>query len=134
MTPIGIDTNVLLRMVLNDDVGQRAAALDLGRSLTEDRPGFVSLIVLVEFYWSLASRYKQPKGRIIAAIHRLLNVRTLVFEDFDAIVRALECCADRQVDFTDALIAEHNRSNGCIHTVTFDKKAASRIRSMELLA
>ena len=104
MTSIGIDTNVLLRMVLNDDAEQRAKALAFGKGLSEAAPGFVSLIVLVEFSWSLISRYKLPKEQVQAAIQRLLKIKTLVFEDFDAIVIALERSTLPQVDFADALI------------------------------
>jgi predicted nucleic-acid-binding protein len=134
VTSIGIDTNVLLRMVLNDDAEQRAKALAFGEGLSDDAPGFVSLIVLVEFSWSLISRYRLPKEQMQAAIQRLLKVKTLLFEDFDAIVIALERSNLPQVDFADALIAEHNRNLGCSHTVTFDQRAAKSIASMELLA
>ncbi|WP_027059223.1 PIN domain-containing protein [Mesorhizobium loti] len=134
MTSIGIDTNVLLRMVLNDDAEQRVKALAFGESLKEDKFGFVSLIVLVELGWSLSSRYRLPKEQVLAAIQRLLKIRTLVFEDFDAIVIALERSNLPHVDFADALIAEHNRNLGCSHTVTFDQRAARAIAGMELLA
>jgi predicted nucleic-acid-binding protein len=134
VTSIGIDTNVLLRMVLNDDAEQRAKALAFGKGLSTDKPGFVSLIVLVEFSWSLISRYRQPKEQVLAAIQRLLKIKTLVFEDFDAIVVALERSNSAQVDFADALITEHNLRSGCSHTVTFDQHAARSIAGMELLA
>ncbi|BCM22174.1 PIN domain-containing protein [Mesorhizobium sp. J8] len=134
MTSVGIDTNVLLRMVLNDDPEQRARALAFGQGLNEEKLGFVSLIVLVEFSWSLLSRYRMPKEQVQAAIQRLLKVKTLAFEDFDAIVVALERSSSPQVDFADALIAEHNRNLGCSHTVTFDQRAAKSILGMELLA
>lgn len=131
---IGIDTNVLLRMVLNDDAEQQAKAIVFGNRLSEDSPGFVSLIVLVEFSWALISRYGLSKNEVLAAIQRLLKVKTLVFEDFDAIVVALETSALPQADFADALIAEHNRNLGCSHTVTFDQRAAKSVAGMELLA
>lgn len=134
MTSIGIDTNVLLRMVLNDDAEQRAKALAFGESLKEDKSGFVSLIVLVEFSWSLSSRYRLPKEQVLTAIQRLLKIRTLVFEDFDAIVIALERSNLPHVDFADAVISEHNRNLGWAHTVTFDQRAARSIAGMELLA
>jgi predicted nucleic-acid-binding protein len=134
VTLVGIDTNVLLRMVLNDDAEQRAKAVAFGKGLSEDSPGFVSLIVLVEFSWSLISRYRLPKEQVLAAIQRLLKIKTLVFEDFDAIVIALERSNLPQVDFADALIAEHHRNLGCSHTVTFDQRAARSIAGMELLA
>lgn len=133
MSQVGIDTNILLRMVLNDDPDQRAKALAFGGTLTEQSQGFVSLIVLVEFSWALTSRYRQTKEQALGAIHRLLKVGTLAFEDFDAIVRALERAAAPQVDFADALIAEHNLQLGCSRTVTFDQAAAKSIPSMELL-
>ncbi|AWC21912.1 MULTISPECIES: PIN domain-containing protein [Aminobacter] len=134
MTQVGIDTNILLRMVLNDDPDQQAKALAFGSGLSEETPGFISLIVLVEFSWALASRYRQTKDQTLTTIHRLLKVRTLAFEDFDAVVRALERAAAPQVDFADALIAEHNLQLGCSHTVTFDLSAAKSIPSMELLS
>lgn len=131
---IGIDTDVLLRMVLNDDAEQQAKAIVFGSRLSEDSPGFVSLIVLVEFSWALISRYGLSKNEVLAAVQRLLKVKTLVFEDFDAIVVALETSALPQADFADALIAEHNRNLGCSHTVTFDQRAAKSVAGMELLA
>lgn len=133
MTQIGIDTNILLRMVLNDDTDQRSKALAFGTGLSEQNPGCVSLIVLIEFAWSLSSRYQQSKQQVLSTIQRLLNVKSLMFEDFDAIVRALERSNSAQVDFSDALIAEHNLQLGCSHTVTFDQRAAKSIPSMELL-
>ncbi len=134
MTLVGIDTNVLLRMVLNDDAGQRSMALAFGKSLSKQNPGYVSLIVLVEFNWSLASRYRQPKEQRLLAIQRLIGTGSLVFESFHAVVRALERARNPQVDFTDALIAEHNLEQGCSRTMTFDRDAAKAIPSMELLA
>lgn len=133
MSQVGIDTNILLRMVLNDDPDQRAKALAFGGDLSAQNPGFVSLIVLVEFSWALTSRYRQTKEQALSAIHRLLGIGTLIFEDFDAVVRALERAAVPQVDFADALIAEHNLQLGCSRTMTFDRSAAKYIPSMELL-
>jgi len=121
-------------MVVNDDAEQRAKALAFGKDLSEDKSGFVSLIVLVEFSWSLSSRYGLPKEQVLSAVQRLLKIRTLIFEDFDAIVIALERSNLPQVDFADALIAEHNRNLGCSHTVTLDRWAARSIAGMELLA
>ena len=134
MTPIGIDTNVLLRMVLNDDPAQRAKALAFGESLTEESPGFISLVVLLELSWALGSRYRQPRERVLFTIGNLIKTETtLVFESFDTVVRALELSKNSKVDFADALIAERSREFGCSHTVTFDQDAAANIPSMEFL-
>jgi predicted nucleic-acid-binding protein len=131
---IGLDTNVLLRMLLNDDPEQRAKAVKFGQGLTETSPGFVSVIVLVELAWSLSSRYRQPKEQVLAAVRQIARTSTLRIESFDAVVRAIQRSSDTPVDFADALIAEHNLACGCSHTVTFDQDAARRIPSMGLLA
>ena len=60
MSGVGIDTNVLLRMVFNEDAVQRAKALEFGRTLSPDNPGFVSLIVVVELNWALSSVQLSP--------------------------------------------------------------------------
>lgn len=132
--PVGIDTNVQLRMVLNDDPVQRKLAVTFGQSLTVEHPGYISVIVLVELNWALASRYRQSKADILSTIRRLLRTRTLVIESHDAVVRALERASAAGVEFADALIAEHNLAQGCTRTVTFDTDAASGIPAMELLA
>lgn len=131
---IGIDTNILLRMVLNDDPRQRELARAFGESLTIENPGYISVLVLVELNWALGSRYGQPKTAILSTVQRLLRTRTLVFESHDAVVRALERANGARVDFADALIAEHNLEQGCTRTMTFDTDAAASIPSMELLA
>lgn len=133
MTKTGVDTNVLFRMVVNDDPAQRAKALAFGEKLNTQNLGFVSLIVLVEFNWSLRSRYGYSKSEVISAMEKLIRARSLTFESHDAVVRALERASRSSVDFADALIAEHNLEQGCSHTVTFDQTAARAIPSMELL-
>ena len=134
MTAIGIDTNVLLRMVFNDDPMQRSAALAFGKKISKANPGFVSLIVLVELNWSLRSRYRQPKQVVLQTVRDLLHTRGLVFESFDTVVRALEVAEKSKAEFADAIIAERNLELGCSHTVTFDRDASDAIPSMELLA
>jgi predicted nucleic-acid-binding protein len=129
----GLDTNVLLRLVLNDDPHQRSAALRLGASFDDQTSGFVSLVVLVEFYWALRSRYSQPKAMALKAVGALLKTRGLVFEAAEAVTRALDRAAQSRADFADAVIAEHNLASGCAKTVTFDKIAARTIPGMDLL-
>ncbi|HEV7255387.1 MAG TPA: type II toxin-antitoxin system VapC family toxin [Mesorhizobium sp.] len=134
MSATGIDTNVLLRLVLNDDLGQRALALRFGTSLRPDQPGFVNLVVLVELHWALRSRYRQPRAAALGAIRSLLRTRGLVFEGAEAVARALDRAARTGADFADAVIAERNLDLGCFKTVTFDQDAARLIPSMELLS
>ena len=133
MSLTGLDTNVLLRLVLDDDPRQQAAALRIGASFDDVNRGFVSLIVLVELYWALRSRYRQPKDVALNAIGRLMATRGLVFEGAEAVTRALYRAAHSRADFADAVIAERNLDLGCARTMTFDRDAAKAIPSTELL-
>lgn len=134
MTFIGVDTNVLLRMLVNDDVAQRERALAFGRTLGKNRQGFVSLGVLLELSWALRSSYRFSNKDILEAIRHIIGVKTFRIESFDTVVAALEYAEDRNADLADELISVHYAELGCRHTVTFDEKAARRVPGMELLA
>ena len=60
--PIGLDTNVLVRYVAQDDSKQSPAATRLIESLTADAPGYVSVVSVVELVWVLTDCYALPKG------------------------------------------------------------------------
>jgi len=109
---IAVDTNVLLRRALNDDVAQAAKARKLFDSAEQI---LVTDIVLVEAIWTLkGKRYKASKDDIVALVTKLLEEPNVVFESEQAIWSALNefidapvvKCPDgmRQADFSDALI------------------------------
>jgi predicted nucleic-acid-binding protein len=131
---IGVDTNVLLRAVLNDDPVQSPAAQQLLQSLDRRRPGYVNLLVLMEFFWVLRSRYKLPHSRLAGSIRDLLEVEFLEFEALETAGKALVVYESRAADFADSVIALRNRELGVERTFTFDRDAAKTISSMELLA
>lgn len=131
---IGIDTNILLRSMLNDDPVQSPAARRLLQSLDESRRGFVNIPVMLEFFWVLRSRYKLPRTRLVGALRGLLEVKHLEFEAFETVGKALVIYERLAADFSDAVIAMRNRELGADKTLTFDKGAAGRIPSMELLS
>lgn len=131
---IGLDTNILLRATLNDDPVQSQAAQRFLRSLDKRRPGFVNLLVMMEFFWVLRSRYKLPHERLAGIVRDLLEVEYLEFEALETIGKALVVYEGRSADLPDAVIAMHNRELGVDRTFTFDRDAASAIPSMELLA
>lgn len=54
---IGLDTNVLVRYIMQDDTKQSAKATQLIESLTSDEPGFIAMVSVVELYWVLTSSY-----------------------------------------------------------------------------
>jgi predicted nucleic-acid-binding protein len=134
MIMFGLDTNVIVRLLTNDDPQQRQAALTFAEGLGRDYTAFVSLVAVVELDWALRSRLGFSRKDIVGAIGKLLQARGLVFEHHNLVVRALQLVSNDNADFADALIAARALQEGCQSTKTFDRKAASRIPGMELLA
>ena len=124
---IGLDTNVLVRYIAQDEPGQAAAATRLIEGLTPEAPGFISTVALVETVWVLSAAYKTPKPEIAAVIEGLLRARELVVESAETHYLALGAFQAAGVDYADAVIAEAGRRAGCDHTVSFDKRAAPGI-------
>ena len=120
---IGLDSNVLVRYLAQDDVAQAARASRLiERELTERTPGFVSLIVLVETCWVLKRLYGITPAEIAKTVRDLLDARQLVIENRSAVTRAL--ARTKSDDIADGLIAEVAIQAGCTRIVSFDRKAA----------
>lgn len=120
---IGIDTNLLLRYVVADDEEQAQAAKKLLQSrCTEERPGFINLIVLCEFVWSLRSAYGFASEAVAEVLEYLLKSRQFVVEHADLCREAL---VDQRsgFDFSDSLIGRINQHRGCSVTYSFDKRA-----------
>jgi predicted nucleic-acid-binding protein len=131
---IGLDTNVIVRYVTQDDARQSAAASKLfERTLTIERPGFVGLITLCEVAWVLADCYDADKPRTAAVIAGLLGSRQLVVEEAEVVWKALRAWEKSSADFSDALLGQVLLARGCEKVVTFDR-AASRLQHFELLA
>lgn len=128
---IGLDTNVVVRYLVQDDADQSALASALVDGLTESDQGYLSLITVVETYWVLRRAYGVGAGRCADLLEGLLDARELRV-DRDAIVRAAIPASRGGLDFADAVIAELGRVAGCDHTVTFDQRAA-RDGVMQLL-
>lgn len=125
---IGLDTNVVIRYLVQDDPEQSAVASALIDELTETDQGFLSLVTVVEVYWVLRRAYKVGADRCAELMEGLLDARELRV-DQDAIVRAALASG---LDFADAVIVELGLAAGCEYTVTFDQRAA-RDDAMQLL-
>jgi len=134
MNMIGLDTNVVVRLLVNDEPIQRRAALRFAEGLGVSYTAYLTLVGIVELDWALRSRLGFSKDDTAAAIGKLLQTRGLVIEHHDLVVKALRLAADERADFADALIAVRSLQAGCASIKTFDKKAASRVPGMELLA
>ncbi|WP_105428658.1 PIN domain-containing protein [Neorhizobium sp. T6_25] len=134
MTLLGLDTNVIVRTLVADDPQQMAAAKEFAKGLGREYTAFVTLISLLELDWALRSRYGFKKKEVVLAIGKLLQTRGLVIESHALVVAALRQVENTNMDFADALIAGRSLEEGCKSIKTFDKKAASRVPGMELLA
>jgi len=122
---LGIDTNVLVRLLIEDDAEQtrRAQRLVL-RAAERGETVVVSLLVLIETEWVLRSRYELEREAVHRSLRSLLETRELEFEDEAAVEEALFNYLEGPSGFGDCLIASHNRRLGCTATATFDAKAA----------
>jgi len=130
---IGLDTNVVVRFLVQDDQVQSAIANRFMSRLGREKPGFISSVVLAEITWVLSRAYKSSREDIARAVEGLLRSAELNVENADAAYRALAIYqASPSAEFADALIAETASLAGAAETVTFDKNAASSL-GMRLL-
>jgi len=122
---IGLDTNVLARLFVEDDITQAHLAREfVATQCTQQNPGFIDRVALCELVWVLSSVHGYRRAEIALVIEKLLSSRDLILEDEGAVRAALQTLKSRTVDFTDALIGEVNLSHGCDATATFDRQAA----------
>jgi predicted nucleic-acid-binding protein len=122
---IGLDTNVLVRYLTQDDPGQSLQATELiERRLTEDDPGFISVVAMTETVWVLERAYRLSNVRIAEVIERLLQTAVLVVENEAEVFAAMTVLQEGSGSFADALIGELGNRAGCSVTPTFDQKAS----------
>lgn len=130
---IGLDTNVLIRYLAQDDKTQSVQATRLLEgSLSQEEPGFVSTVVLAEMVWVLESNYQLDREQIASLLEALLRTQQLKFQERDSASQALRDFRASKADYVDCLVQRLGASAGCSHTVTFDR-AASRLEGMRLL-
>ena len=116
--PVALDTNVLVRLLVNDDPAQadQAAAL-----IDASAACFVPITVVLELEWVLRGAYRLPRETVISSFEGLLAIRHLHLEQEELVRRALEW--HRQgMDFADAL--HFARSEGCGALISFDRHLA----------
>jgi predicted nucleic-acid-binding protein len=130
---IGLDTNILVRYIAQDDPVQSPKATALIESLSSDESGFISLVAIVELVWVMERCYAATKAELIAILDKLLRVRELCVENADVIFNAVRSYARSNADFADCLIERSGHRANCERTVTFDAKAA-RTGGMKVLA
>lgn len=131
---IGVDTNVLIRFFVDDDPEQNRVARTLLAERTAHDPAFISAVTLAETVWVLTKRLGYSKRDVAVMVVSLLEADGAVVQHGDELGSLLAGGDMPDVEFADYLIAWSGLAAGCSKTVTFDKRSAKAISSMELLA
>jgi predicted nucleic-acid-binding protein len=128
---IGLDTNVVVRYVMQDDAAQSPQAARIIENLSAEAPGFISLVSVIELFWVFTSCYALKDAQAAQAIELMLRTRHLVIDRAQEVHRALRRfksttseAGNPRADFADCLIQEVSASVGCDQVLTFDKAAA----------
>ena len=130
---IALDTNILVRFLVNDDARQAEAARELLEELTQERPGFVCREVSVELAWVLDRAYGFSRHRIATVFEELVATEELRFETADDVIRAADAYRRGGAGFPDRMIAAAARRSGADTLYTFDRRAA-QLQGAVLLA
>ncbi len=108
-----LDTNVLIRYLVQDDARQaKAATLYIEKHCTRAHPAFINRIVLCELVWVLESAYRYEKTHIANVLEKILQTSQFLIEDVEAAWQALESYKKLKVDYADALIGKINKAAG----------------------
>jgi predicted nucleic-acid-binding protein len=119
---IGLDTNILVRYLTQDDSAQFAkAAAFIDAASERDEQFLVNAPVLCELVWVLATVYDYSREEIAQALEQIFTTAQFEIERLDEARQALGDFRSSKADFSDALIGRINRSLGAKHTVTFDR-------------
>ncbi|MCB1447465.1 MAG: type II toxin-antitoxin system VapC family toxin [Rhizobiaceae bacterium] len=130
---IGIDTNVLVRFLVDEDERQNAAARGFLTGRTPEDPAFLSAVALAETVWVLRKRMEYPMPAIVAMLRGLMSADSLIVEHTEELDALINGDDERVEDLADHLIAWSSLKAGCRTTVTFDRTAAKSVPGMELL-
>ena len=100
---IGLDTNVIVRYIMQDDPKQSPKATQLIESLSSEAPGYITMVSVVELYWVLTSCYALSDTQVAQALEAILRSKQLLVERADQVMRALRVFAVGKADFADCL-------------------------------
>lgn len=121
---IALDTNILVRFLVLDDVQQAEAARVLLESLTIDNPAYVCREVTIEFVWVLERAYGFPRSSVAMVLEELLGTEGLVFETADDVARVANQYAATGMGFSDLMILTAAKRSAAIPLYTFDQESA----------
>ncbi len=122
---IGLDTNVVIRYLVQDDSVQTAIANRIFESeMTSANKGIICPIVLCEIVWVLLRSYKQKRQKVQEVIRTLLLADNIEMQHRDSVWKALREFEQGAADFSDYLIAHINQECGAAFTLTLDRSAS----------
>lgn len=118
---IGLDTNILVRYLTQDDPGQsRKAAREIEKGLSGGRMFFIADIVMCELVWVLETAYGYGRREIVPVLENILRTRQFQFANKDLLWKSLADYRNEKGDFADNLIGHAGHKAGCSETMTFD--------------
>ena len=118
---IGLDTNILVRYLTQDDPDQsRKASKEIEKGLSAGHMFFIADIVMCELVWVLETAYRYDRREIIPVLENILRTKQFQFENKDLLWKSLADYRNKKGDFADHLIGLVGHSAGCRETITFD--------------
>ena len=121
---IGLDTNVVIRYIMQDDPKQSQKATRLIEALSTEVPGYVPLVAVVEIAWVLTSCYDLKRDQVAEAMDGILRTKEFIIDRAEQVAQALRVYKTGSADFADCLIERGATNAGCERTMTFDASAA----------
>ncbi len=129
-----IDTNLLVRYLINDD-RKKAEAVDnlLDRAAKGEVRIIVPSVVIAELVWVLESFYQLKADAILELAEAIINTSGLDVTDKSTIISALRLYKSKNIDFIDAWIIEFAKERGVKTIYTFDKRHFRDIEGIEVI-
>ena len=121
---IGLDTDVLVRYIMQDDPKQSPMATVIVESLDGVGSAYITLVSMVELVWVLTVSYALTRAQVSQALDGIIRTKQFKIENADQVIRALRVFKLGKSDFADCLIERSANSAGCVKTITFDVKAS----------
>lgn len=120
---IGLDTNVLVRYLTQDDVAQsRKADALIGEAAARRDRCVIGPVVLCELVWVLREAYETPRDEVVTTLERILATQQFEILERDRMREAFEAYRTGRADFADYVIGVANTAAGCGETATFDRR------------
>lgn len=121
------NTNFLLRYYLDDvPVQAKKAKSMIEAAIKGDLELVTDLVVICEMVWVMDSYYELDRQSIVEKINNLYQTPGITVINGEILPSVLTSYIDKNVDFTDAVIAASAISNGISYIASFDKKHMKR--------